>query len=46
VRWFEPDALPQIHPFTQLRIDTALREGAPWFLPPGEVLDSVRIRYP
>ncbi|MEV0842826.1 NUDIX domain-containing protein [Actinocatenispora sera] len=46
VRWFEPDALPDIHPFTRLRIDTALREGPPWFVPPGEALDTVRLRYP
>ena len=46
VRWFEPDALPEMHAFTRLRIDTAFDEGAPWFLPPGESHDAIQLTYP
>ncbi len=38
VGWFRLDRLPEIHPFTRLRIDTALSDDAPaWFAGPGEV---------
>ncbi|MGA8117876.1 MAG: NUDIX domain-containing protein [Actinocatenispora sp.] len=39
VAWFARDALPELHPFSLLRIETALRDGAPaWFAEPGEPL--------
>lgn len=37
VRWFAPDALPEVNSFVRLRIDSVLNgAGAAWFARPGE----------
>jgi 8-oxo-dGTP diphosphatase len=42
VAWFSLDALPELHAFTRLRIETALRDGAPaWFAQPGDHHDGL-----
>jgi 8-oxo-dGTP diphosphatase len=44
VRWFALDALPELNPFTLLRIRTALeKDGPAWFAPPGEVCPDLAI---
>lgn len=42
VRWFPPDALPEINPFVRLRIDSVLNgDDRAWYARPGETHEAI-----